>query len=300
MASKRKQQKREYPAPAPSVSETGRSMVDIDVRRLIRTVLIVCVLAELFFVWADYTINASYWTDSSPIRRLFNITREDSMSSWFGITVTWMVAITMWLIFMMSGRQGASKATRWGWGILAGAFTYMTVDDGSKIHERMGSAFGDAQEARLAESVPLEWNEGITHIFPSYNWQILFVPLFAVLGVFMLIFLFRKLRTVKARIGLLVVLGMLTGAVGLDFIEGLDEDHEWNAYTHIVNAWDIKEYSVTTFRRPPYDAVRHFSKSVEEFTEMLAMTILWVILLRHLAEVSAGGGFRLVGAKRKE
>jgi hypothetical protein len=275
-------------------------MVDVSIRRLIRSILIVCVLSELFFVWADFYLNSAYGTEYGPIRRLFNITREDSLSSWFGVTQTWMVAMTMWLIFMMHGQLGAGKATRWGWGILAGAFTYMAMDDGSLIHERLGSTFKDIQEARLAEAAPEVWNQGVTHIFPSYSWQVLFVPLFAALGVFMLVFLFRKLRTVKACLGLVLVLGLMATAVGLDFIEGLDEDHDWNVYTHIVDAWDIKEYSVLTFRRPPFDAVRHFSKSLEETMEMLAMTILWVIMLSHLAKTSAGGGFRLVTEPREE
>ena len=286
---------REYPYPR---DEATPVLFTINARKWIWGILLVCISSVIAFVWLDFSVNTAYGSDLSPIRRLFNITREDSLSSWFGITVTWMVAVTLWTIFLVEKNRGASRGTRIGWGILAGAFTYMAADDGSKIHERLGSAFRDIQEANLAETLPAAGGEGITHLFPSYSWQILFVPLFAALGVFMLIFLFRKLQTARARIGLLVVLGFMTTAVGLDFVEGLDEDHDWNLYTQIVDQWDFKLYSVETFRRPPYDAVRHFSKSVEESLEILAMTFMWVIMLGHLARLSEGGSFRLVTGRK--
>jgi hypothetical protein len=287
---------REYPYPR---DPAGPPLIEFKARKWIRGILLVSVLAVSAFVWLDFSVNTSYGTELSPIRRLFNITREDSLSSWFCIIITWMTAVTLWSIFMVQKNLNAPKATRVGWGILAGAFTYMAADDGAKIHERLGSAFGDIQEANLAEAGMATGAEGITHIFPSYSWQILFVPLFAALAVFMLIFLFRKLQTVRARIGLLVVLGLMTGAVGLDFIEGLDEEHPWNLYTQIVDTWDFKRYSATTFRRPPFDAVRHFSKSLEESMETLAMALLWCIMLAHLARLSEGRSYRLVTGREK-
>ena len=50
----------------------------------------------------------------------------------------------------------------------------------------------------------------------------------------------------------LVAMGCLAMAVGLDF----DEE--------------------------PFESLRHFSKSIEEFLEMLSMTILWAVFVHHL------------------
>ncbi len=50
------------------------------------------------------------------------------------------------------------------------------------IHERLGTAVETlGEDSRLLEA------------FPSFAWQILFVPLFGALGLFMLWFLWREL-----------------------------------------------------------------------------------------------------------
>ena len=54
--------------------------------RVIRNVVIFCFSAELLFVLLDATINHGHWTDYGMLRRLCNITREDSLPSWFGTT----------------------------------------------------------------------------------------------------------------------------------------------------------------------------------------------------------------------
>ena len=93
------------------------------------------------------------------------------------------------------------------------------------------------------------------------------------------------------RIGLLLVLSALTcfvAAVGLDFIEGLDEDHPWNLYAWVTAHVDLSEFTTTRFRRPPYETLEHFSRSLEETLEMLAMTCFWVAFVRHLPSMTPG------------
>ena len=239
--------------------------------RVIRNVVIFCFSAELLFVLLDATINHGHWTDYGMLRRLCNITREDSLPSWFGTTQTLLVALTLWAIYMVARRDGTRKAVTRGWLLLACFFTYMAADDGAEIHERMGSAFKKAYSPEF---------------FPSYSWQILFLPFFGAMGIFMLYFLWRELKPRAARTVLIVALALLSVGVMLDFVEGLDEDHRWNAYTWLAEHVEMSEFTYAQFDQRPYDSLRHFSKSAEEFLEMLATTLLWALFLSHFFLVS--------------
>lgn len=111
------------------------------------------------------------------------------------------------------------------------------------------------------------------------------------LGLFTLAFLWFELgfglsaaysrRSVVAAIFCLVV------AVGLDFIEGLDRDHVWNLSAWIADSYDLESFTRLRFDHSPYTAIRHFSRSIEEFLEMLSNTLLWCVFLRHLMVVAS-------------
>ena len=80
--------------------------------------------------------------------------------------------------------------------------------------------------------------------------------------------------------------GCFVFAVSLDFIEGLESDHPWNAYTIIADNWDIEDFTRSSFDVKPFDALRHFSKSLEECTEMLGMSLFWYVFMSHLLATS--------------
>ena len=124
---------------------------------------------EISFVLLDYHVNYGRLTEVGAIRRLTNIAREDGLASWFGTTQTLLMALTAWglLLLARAGRSAAWRRT--GWLVVAVVFTYMAVDDGAELHERLGTLSSVLRE-RSGPS-PLD-------LFPSYSWQILFVPLF--------------------------------------------------------------------------------------------------------------------------
>jgi hypothetical protein len=109
------------------------------------------------------------------------------------------------------------------------------------------------------------------------------MPLFAVAGMLLLVFLWSELRDRRARVLLLVALICLAVAVGLDFVEGLHETHPWNLDAHLARWLDWDLAAESWFEHDGFEAVVHFSKSVEEFLEMLGNTLLWVAFLRHLS-----------------
>lgn len=253
----------------------------LDSRRVIRTILLVCIGLEIAFVLADYWINYREMADIGAIRRMFNITREDGLASFFGVTQTIFVALTLWTTWLVVRRQGSSTGRqptagdRWraaGWFVLAGFFTYMAVDDGAMIHERLGTAVKTlGEDIRLVEA------------FPSFGWQLLFVPLLGGLGLFMLCFMWRELGARRSRWLVLAASACMAFAVGLDFIEGLDAQHPWNIYAQAAERYSLDEYTHRVFDTGGLSALRHFSRSLEETLEMFAMTLLWVVFLGHLA-----------------
>jgi len=254
--------------------------------------LLVCLFAELSFVLLDYHVNYARGTTIGPLRRMFNITREDGLASWFGITQTFLVALTLWLTWFTVRLTNSSRWRRLGWLMLAAMFTYMAADDGATIHERMGSTLDVLRErsAPTDADAPSGW-------FPSYSWQIIFVPVFAALGLFMLIFLARELGDRTSRWLVITAVGCLTLAVGLDFFEGLPRGHEWNVYSSIADRFDLESFTERRFQVSPFTALVHFSKSLEETLEMLSMTLLWLVFLRHWMILADGLRLRFVGPR---
>jgi hypothetical protein len=148
----------------------------------------------------------------------------------------------------------------------------MAIDDGSKLHERIGSAFS----SRVGDGTVLD-------AFPSYAWQLLFLPAFALLGLFTLVFLWRELGDRAGRLLLLGGISCFVAAVGLDFVEGLDPGYPDHPYRWLAAQLDMYHFSRRRFGRSPYEVIAHFSKSIEETIEMFGTTLLWVAVLRHLA-----------------
>jgi len=261
-------------------------VISFNANRCIKNLFIFLVSAEIIFFILDATINYGRWTSFGMFRRMFNTAREDGFASWFGTTQTLFVGLTVGLIWLIIKNFETTKLRKYGWLILTCFFLYMTVDDGVKIHERLGSAFKkyETQKSRQGETT---LGKKALNFFPSYSWQVVFLPFFAAMGLFMLWFFWQEFDF-RGRMAILAVIALWVTAVSMDFIEGLDKDHPLNAYTWIKNHIDLADFTRNTFKKRPYDTLRHFSKSIEECIEMLGMSILWVTCLRHLTQITNG------------
>ena len=237
----------------------GPLQISVDTRLLLWVLFSSLVAIELLLVFLDLYFNWQQAADSPAIRRMFNITREDGLASWFAVTQTFVVALVLWAIFAVSGRDQDNRLQRFGWLLLAVFFTYMAIDDGAMVHERLGTASKNLGEDSLISQV--------TNTFPSYAWQALFLLPLSCIGMFMLWFLWRTMPDKVSRIGIIAALGLFGIAVAMDYIEGLE-----HGSTPLADAYGWSQSSV-----------RHFAKSIEEFLEMLAMTLWLVIFLHHFA-----------------
>jgi len=231
--------------------------LSISTHQALWVIFLGCLTLELLFVLLDLVVNWQRGSTVGAIRRLFNITREDGLASLFSVIQTFVLAAVNWLIYVVVRQRQVRAGARRGWLVIAVFFTYMAIDDGAAIHERLGTA---------ADTVAT----GFVSWFPSYTWHLVVLPAFAAMGVFILVFIWRQLPNRENRIRLLAAIACLGLAVVLDFVEGLDDGYRWlSAHT----GW-------------PTNAIAHFSKSLEEFLEMLAITLLLVTCLAHLATIS--------------
>lgn len=257
---------------SPRTTPPNQALLDVNTTRLSRTLLIVCLIVELSFVVLDYIVNYGRLTEIGALRRMFNIAREDGLASWFAVTQTIFVALTSWLVYATTKRGDGPRSTSLGWLVVALLFTYMAVDDGAQIHERLGTTF-----ERMGDASGTSFD-----FFPSYTWQILFLPVFAALGLFVLVFLWRELERRSPRGCVLLAMSLFALAVGLDFFEGLNPDHRFNVYSWLAANTDWDSWTQARFQASAYDALRHFSRAIEESMEMAANSILWFVFLRYL------------------
>lgn len=221
--------------------------IQVDRRRVIKRIFIFCLSTEILIVLADIFLNYLQWIPFKPLRKVFNITREDAIGNWFSSIQTLLVGIVLWIIFAAD----RSEKKKWGWAVLSFCFTFMAIDDASKFHERVGSSFKE-----LATNI--QGAQKIVELYPSYAWQIIFGPFFIAMGIYLVWFLWKELDQTPYRRWIVSALACLVLAVFLDGLEGMDLP------------------SLSSYPD------RHFLKLMEEFLEMFGHTLFLVTFLSVL------------------
>lgn len=213
-----------------------------------------------------------YLTQAAPesLRGLFDATSERGLGSWLSVTQATLVAVTLWVAAALHRPSGRAA----GWAALAAIVSYLALDDGTRLHERIGSAFADSGASQ----------SGLGAAFPSYYWQLVLGPVFAAMAVFMVVFLWRTFQTRRPRALLVGAFALAAVAVGLDFVDGLERGHPLDLYTPLAARLLPDARALALFGRDGVDAVVHLSRSVEESLEMVAATLLWAAILTHLAD----------------
>ncbi len=246
--------------------------------RLVRNLLALCIFVEISLVLIDALINYGRLIDIGAMRRLCNIAREDGLASWFQATQTLLAGLTLWAIFLINKARQKPGRTTLSWAVLAAFFTFMSADDGAQIHERLGSTAKALFQADPSSQDPVTGLSRLIEVFPSYTWQLFVLPVFIGLGLFMVFFIWHQESRAAARTYLLLAVSCFALAVGLDFFEGLDPEHRFNLLTWIQNRYAATEYTVW-----------HFAKALEEFLEMLGISLLWCLFTAHLGRLIGNG-----------
>lgn len=236
--------------------------MQLDKQRIPINLFLLCLGIEILLVFLDVSINFYRYSDTGAIRRLFNMTREDGLGSWFMVLQTTVAAMVLLLISLIERERNRPSKKHWYWAILAVFFLYLSADDAAKIHERLGTLFDSYRS-----------EDGIGSLFPSYGWQLAVLPFFSIAGLAMVWFLWSEIKATRARILLILAPAIMALAVSLDFIEGLEHEHPWNMYTWLSEYWQISP-----------GTIRHFGKSTEEFLEMLSISLLLMLFVQKLLQ----------------
>jgi len=242
--------------------------VNLDGRAILRTLVVGLLLFEALLVYFDIVVTYYEALPHPPLQDLCNLVIEGSLGGWFSSVQTLVIGLVVVLVLARVRAEPGSRLRVVGWGIVAFFFIYMATDDGAAIHEAVATAFEDAEIAASAAG-----QGGIAarvlHAFPSYPWQILFLPFLGALGAFTVVFSFREMPRRSSRT--LVAAGLLCFvlSVGIDFIEGMETPYE-----RLTARFALHE-----------DTIPHFSGVIEETIENVGSTLLLSAFLGHLLEL---------------
>ena len=244
--------------PVSEDSTQNISQLRLKVSTTPRLLLIFLISCEVLLVLLDAFINYGKLTEIPQFHRLFNIAREDGLATWFASTQFLACALFAWIISSIQADKENKPMRSNFWTYIAIGFVYLSADDAAEIHERLGSAFKFYAKNS-------EWAANLLEIYPSYPWQIVVGPIFLAAGIYAFYFLWKAFSDAKLRKYLIIAAICTFFAVCFDFIEGIDDlDKQLQAF------FNADSYTVS-----------HFSKSIEEFLEMVGISIVLASFLAY-------------------
>lgn len=243
----------------------SENALSISVRgdRAVRNVVLFWLGLELCLVALDTVVNYRHLTDISQFRRMANIAREDGIATWFSSMQLLLVSLALGFVGWRVRQDANGKWRARAWWLVSAFFAYLSFDDGAKVHERVATAV----EKMMANKDTLE---SVTGFFPSYMWQLIFMPIFGGMGLFMAVFFWREIRSNKTRLTLAAAMTCYAIAVGLDFIEGLPD-----GYSGVAEALGLTE-----------KFTEHYGRVLEEFLEMFGTTLFLGGFLGHFVRTT--------------
>ncbi len=231
-----------------------------------KNILVLFISIDLFLVALDLSFSYAGILNNLAVEQLFNLAREGSLGSWFSSTQLLLTGLILWLLFFRFLNDIDTQSfKKYGWALIALFFTLMAIDDAAAIHETIGSSYEDI--VSNADEVGDVIGGEILENYPSYSWQVILGPVFLLMGLFIFVFLWIEFSLYSMRLLLIAALSCYAIAVGLDYVEGL-----YGGYKTIIVATALD-----------YDSVRHLSKVIEEFLEMLGTTFFLTLFITHLA-----------------
>jgi len=214
-----------------------------------KNVLISFITISLFFLALFYSSYIIDLEDYYLFNDYFDITREKNIPTFFSFIIMILVA---WVYFLLY-----KEKNRWRWLIISLFFLYLGFDDMFEIHEHIGSDIGEV----ITE-------ETLKTGFISYYWQVIFVPIFALFGLFIAYITSKKLWEKNSIMGIFMLLGgfaLYAIAILLDFYEGTDTN-----FPILSNIF----YTLTK------NGIVDLMRATEEAIEMLGGTLILASLLK--------------------
>lgn len=248
-------------------------VLDLSGIPLAKTLFRMGLTMDLILLALDLIFNYARVIDVLPLRRLFNIAREDGIGTYFASFQTLCVGAVLGLLWVQARLQQCAAGQVRGWGFLSLFFFYMAFDDAAELHERFGYILKAILKSLQSEPHPISKT---LEQFPSYPWHLLLGPVLFVILIMMILFIYRQVQTAQVRYILFGALMLYVAAVGLDFLEGLD-----GFFNSIAEALSVRKYTVS-----------HLFKAAEEFMELLGGTLFLTGFISVF--ISRGRSFKIV------
>jgi len=234
-----------------------------------RKLLYVLVTIELLFLMVDGLFSCCWKDASKYLVILIGITKEGNIPTWFSSTQA--LAVGMLALVYAQQRKGLKpQQSATGWYVIAIFFSYLAIDDAAKLHERLATGVHDSIQSSEQNS----WLTDQFLAFSSYHWQFLFIPVFGVIALYMLGFLYRVFDGWKKLIIFSSGIALYVVAVALDYVEGIDSWVIWMA----DNSFYLDSQ------------ITHFMRALEEFLEMFGTSLILYSFLLAGAEQGIGEG----------
>lgn len=245
-----------------SKSQPPQGAMSHELKFFVYSVTAFCLGYELFLALADWVFVYNGVIDHRGFRRLFDVTAETALGTWFSVTQAFVIGCVALLIAFKCKLQSKSRFVIFSWIFIGLFFVYLSTDDAAKIHERTSPFIRHKLEVAGIM---------LSDFHPSYSWLALFFPVFSMVGLFIMYFLWRELRNLSSYLLIVGSIGVMMIAVILDFIEGLDPSHSLYLVQDVQNIFQLNRYWTV-----------HLFRLVEEIFEMLSMTGFLFVFLMHL------------------
>ncbi|MFB6356360.1 MAG: hypothetical protein ABEJ65_07585 [bacterium] len=236
------------------------------------------ILCEVILVALDLMFTFSRPIDISALYELTDLTIEGGVGTWFASIQALFIGGTVGLITWYQYRSGRSRWITGLWLLITLFFVFMSLDDASRIHERVGIVIDVIlNDSGGGMSEPGSWMYWI-QTFPTWYWQLFVAPFYVGFSLFMAVFFWNRYRPLG--VFKFLILGFVAYfiALTLDFLDGID-----NIYM------DLVLWSGWTGR-----SIQHVSRLTEEYLEMLGTTSIWYAFLYYTAYLYEGSRIAFV------
>ncbi len=257
-----------------------------DPNAIARFVLCLGVGIELGFLIADYLFALVSFNGIEEMQRIFDITSQTNLASWFANTQILFTSMTVFVLFFCARKQTGYSLESTSWLIIALFLLFLTIDNALLIHQSISLSIWQSQEG----------SDSMIDGFPSHPWLIVFFPFYAAITLYIFYFLWTTLgdRLSRRLLGLsFICLGL---ALGMGFIEGLEPEHEMNLYTWIGDNTEMDYWSLEQFDDNAFGMLHHFSQALAKILGMFSNTLLWFLAIRHIAKIVSSIKIHLPGA----
>lgn len=231
------------PAPRPSVDIGGWS------HRIVRVLVYLLIAVNVANAAAQCGMLFLDQGRSNEIIRLFNVSNEANIPSWFNSMLLLANALLLGVIGQV--HRGANSAAASGWMSLAAGFLYLSIDEAAALHENL-----NAPAVAMLKAMGFQAAGLLTFV-----WPLLAVAMLA-LAAAPLWRLLRRMPAWPRRRALTAGAMFLSGALGMELIGG----HMFYTYGYYSKGFAI-------------------ASTIEEFLEMAALIVFADALLRYIREL---------------